>query len=70
MTAWLCALLLWVPFWWAYAAYRLCAPADGTLFHPRDTEATKLVTLVVWVILVLTAPLWCPVYLIIAGEAP
>ena len=64
-------IALWILFWWGYAFYQLCVPADGDrLFHHQDTAIDRMCLMIVWASLIFLAPAWCPIYLFFSEDAP
>lgn len=53
---------VWCIVWWLYAAYWLLIPLPGeSMFHPKETPEGKLLMIVMWSTLIVTAPFWCPI---------
>ncbi len=70
MTAtWMQLLMIWSIFWWGYSAAQLLVPEDGdTLFYANERAHHRVLQVLLWACMILTAPLWCPVFELVNSD--
>lgn len=63
MNTWAHLALIWCLLWWSYAAYMLLVPPKGSrMFELHETPQDRVLLVIGWALLVLTAPVWCPLH--------
>jgi hypothetical protein len=63
--------VIWCLLWWFYAAYQLLVPKDGgSVFYADEPIQQRVMQMIIWAVMIFTAPVWCPFHAIASGESP